>query len=305
MSLPRSGSLSLCNTVSILSETMQVLRPITAFAVDRIPASVECFTEPLEGLGTAIQLDIVLIPGGSFNMGSPEEEPERRKSEGPQHTVTLPSFFMGRYPVTQTQWRAVSKLEQVYIELDPKPSRFSGRNYPVEQVSWHEAVEFCQRLSNTTGRPYRLPSEAQWEYACRAGTTTPFTFGKTLTTEVANYRGSITYNDGPKGEYRATTTPVDYFDVANAFGLCDMHGNVWEWCADMWHKNYESAPIDGSTWLGESEESNRVLRGGSWNYNSRYCRSATRLNGRPDDRISRFGFRICCRTTRTLQLPVN
>ena len=150
-------------------------------------------------------------------MGSPENEPERQEREGPQHEVTVPSFFLGRYPVTQSQWRAVAAMPQVKRELNPEPSNFKGDNLPVERVSWYESVEFCDRLSTKTGRPYRLPSEAEWEYACRAGTTTPFHFGRTLTTEVANYNGNYTYADGPKGEYRKTTTPVDQFGDCECF----------------------------------------------------------------------------------------
>ena len=278
---------------------------MTAFTVDRIRATVECFTEPLAGLGNAIPLDMVLVPGGRFEMGSPDDEPERRESEGPQHTVTLLSFFMGRYPVTQAQWRAVCALKQVEIELDPDPSNCKGDNRPVEQVNWYEATEFCKRLHETTKRPYRLPSEAEWEYACRARTTTPFSFGKTLTTEIANYDGDYTYNDGHKGEYRGETTTVNAFGVANTFGLCDMHGNVYEWCADHWHSGYENAPTDGSAWLTDNEEANRVLRGGSWDDYPRNCRSATRFNFAPVSRNNNIGFRISCLAPRTLQLPAS
>ncbi|MEO1622361.1 MAG: formylglycine-generating enzyme family protein [Cyanobacteria bacterium J06632_3] len=274
---------------------------MTAFTVDKIADTAQGFTEPLEGLGSALPLDMVLIPGGSFEMGSPDDEPERSDAEGPQNLVTLPSFFMGRYPVTQAQWRTVCALDQVDIELPAEPSNFKGDNRPVEQVSWYEAVEFCNRLSEATKRPYKLPSEAQWEYACRAGTTTPFAFGKTLTTVIANYRGNYTYNDGPKGEFRNETTDVNAFDIANAFGLCDMHGNVWEWCADHRHNNYENAPTDGSTWLTDDEKAGRVLRGGSWDDFPRKCRSATRDDGMPNVRFSLIGFRVSCRAPRTLQ----
>ena len=172
---------------------------------------------------------------------------------------------MGRYPITQAQWRVVAGLSLVNRELNPEPSNFKGDNLPVEQVSWYEAVEFCDRLSAKTGRPYRLPSEAEWEYACRAGTTTPFHFGKTLTTEVANYNGNYTYADGPKGEYFETTTPVDKFEIANAFGLCDMHGNVFEWCEDH-YGNYNQTPVDGSARITDDKQARRILRGGSWFY---------------------------------------
>ncbi|KPQ33018.1 MAG: hypothetical protein HLUCCA11_19860 [Phormidesmis priestleyi Ana] len=287
------------------SDPSPLLLPMTTFIVDRIRTTVECFTEPLEDLGNAIPLDMVLVPSGSFEIGSPEDEPERDKYEGPQRTVALPSFFMGRYPITQAQWRAVAKLKQVDIELDPDPSNFKGDNRPVEQVSWGDAVEFCKRLHETTKRPYRLPSEAEWEYACRAGTTTPFAFGKMLTTEVANYDGSQTYNDGPEGEYRKETTPVDYFDVANAFGLCDMHGNVLEWCADHWHANYAGAPIDGSVWVTDNQAADRVIRGGSWFSFSRLCRSAIRFSDRPNIRSDKVGFRVSCLAPRTLQPPAS
>jgi formylglycine-generating enzyme required for sulfatase activity len=296
--------------VSLVGQPKSFLAPLdprlmTAFTVDRIPAQVQCFTEPLEGLGNSIPLDMVLVPSGTFEMGSPENEPERTDAEGPQRTVALPSFFMGRYLVTQAQWRAVAKLEQMNIELDPDPSHFKGDNRPVEQVSWVEAVEFCNRLHEKTKRPYRLPSEAEWEYACRAGTTTPFAFGKTLTTEIANYDGDDTYNGGPEGKYRKETTPVNEFGVANAFGLCDMHGNVWEWCADHWHDNYEGAPTDETAWLTDDETASRVLRGGSWSYDPRLCRSATRDLNPPDDRYLNIGFRVSCPAPRTLQPPTS
>ena len=278
---------------------------MTAYTVHKIANTVKTqyFTEPLEGLGDALALDMVLVPAGKFIMGSPDDESERDESEGPLHEVTLRSFFMGRYPVTQAQWKAVAAIDKIEMDLDPDPSNFKGANLPVEQVSWYEAVEFCKRLKKHTQRPYRLPSEAEWEYACRAGTTTPFAFGKTLTTDAANYDGNQTYNDGPEGEYRKQTTPVDEFDLANAFGLCDMHGNVDEWCADHWHSNYEDAPTNGSAWLTADETSSRVLRGGSWSFIPRYCRSATRYDVRPDFRDYRVGFRVCCLAPRTLQPP--
>ena len=254
-------------------------------------------------------LEMMRIPSGSFLMGSPENELERLSDEGPQHEVAVSRFFLAKYPITQAQWRAVAAMPQVNRELKPAPSNFKGELLPVEQVSWYEAVEFCDRLTIHTNRQYRLPTEAEWEYACRAGTTTPFHFGETITTDLANYCGedrkigetdySGSYGAGPKGEFREKTTPVDKFDVANAFGLCDMHGNVWEWCQDHWHENYEGAPTDGSAWLTDDEGARRLLRGGSWYNNPRYCRSACRINGSPDNRDDDIGFRVSCSAPRT------
>jgi formylglycine-generating enzyme required for sulfatase activity len=255
----------------------------------------------VEDLGNGVELEMVSIPGGTFMMGAPGDEPESYGSEKPQHEVNVPPFYMGKYPVTQAQWKAVAALPQVERKLTPDPSRFKGENLPVEQVSWFDAVEFCQRLSQATGREYRLPSEAEWEYACRAGTETPFHFGETITTELANYNGDYTYNHGPKGEYRRQTTEVGIFP-ANAFGLYDLHGNVWEWCLDDWHSSYEGAPTDGSAWIDKNAEtrSGRVIRGGSWYYDPRNCRSAQRSNHLAVAASSSCGFRVMCAAPRTL-----
>lgn len=254
----------------------------------------------VEDLGNGIVLEMVQIPEGSFIMGSPEDESERYSNQGPQHEVTTQPFFLGKYPVTQAQWKAVAALPQVGRELDPDPSYFKGDNRPVEQISWYDAVEFCDRLSRYTGKPYRLPSEAEWEYACRARTTTPFPFGETITTDLANYNGNYTYGSEPKGIYRAETTPVGSFGVTNAFGLYDMHGNVWDWCADHWHESYEGAPKDGSAWLTENEDHYRIMRGGSWHSLPRRCRSAYRTKSLPDRRTNRYCFRVVCAAARTL-----
>jgi formylglycine-generating enzyme required for sulfatase activity len=246
----------------------------------------------VEDLGDGVTLTLMRIPAGEFLMGAPEEEPDSQDDERPQHWVKVPQFFMSRYPVTQAQWRVVAGYKPVKRELDPEPFHFKGDDLPVESISWNDAQEFCARLSAHTGRAYRLPTEAEWEYACRAGTATPFHFGEMITTEVANYNSSYTYADGPKGEYREETTPVDHFGLANAFGLSDMHGNVYEWCQDHWHKNYKEAPTDGRAWLSEDEGASRILRGGSWVFNPRYCRSAYRFNFDPRDAFDYFGFRV-------------
>ena len=219
-----------------------------------------------ENLGRGVVLEMVYIPGGSFLMGSPKNEAERKSDEGPQHKVNLQPFLMSRYPITQDQYQAI---------MGHNPSYFKGGNRPVEQVSWHDATKFCQKLSSKTGKIYTLPSESQWEYACRAGTTTPFYFGETITSELVNYDGDYPYANAPKGKYREETTDVGSFPP-NAFGLYDMHGNVWEWCLDTWHNNYNGAPTDGSSWESAGNSNVRVLRSGSWYNLSRYCRSARR-----------------------------
>ncbi|WP_373282709.1 formylglycine-generating enzyme family protein [Planktothrix agardhii] len=238
-----------------------------------------------------IILDLAVIPAGTFLMGSPSSELEREDTEGPQRTVNIASFLIGQYAVTQAQWRAVAGLPKRQIDLNSDPSSFKGDNLPVEQVIWLEAVEFCDRLSQFTGRSYRLPSEAEWEYACRAATTTPFYFGETITTDLVNYNGNYTYGSGPKGIYQEKTTVVGSFPP-NAFGLYDMHGNLYEWCADPWHDNYNSAPTDGSVWESGGNTQYRVLRGGSWYLDPWYCRSAYRGRNGPDVRSGAFGFRV-------------
>jgi eukaryotic-like serine/threonine-protein kinase len=178
------------------------------------------------------------------------------------------------------------------------PSRFNGANRPVENVSWNDAIEFCEKLSQRTGRTYRLPSEAEWEYTCRAETTTPFHFGATITTDLANYNGSESvfgsepiYRSEPRGEYREQTIDVGSL-LPNAFGLHDMHGNVWEWCQDVWHENYNGAPTDGSAWIEGGEGDRRLLRGGSWYGLPRFCRSAGRNGILPGFWDFYIGFRV-------------
>jgi formylglycine-generating enzyme required for sulfatase activity len=262
----------------------------------------------IEALGAGIELEMIEIPTGTFSMGAPVQELDSNNSERPQHKVTVPSFYMGRYPVTQAQWKFVAKLPQVNKELDPDPSHFEGDNRPVESVSWYDAVEFCDRLSRHTKRQYRLPSEAEWEYACRAGTETPFHFGETITTDLANYNGDQTYGQGPKGVYREKTTEVGSFGVANNFGLYDMHGNVWEWCLDGSHDDYTDAPTDGSAWFNSDDElsdksTQVVLRGGSWFSDPLDCRSASRDFSawiERDDFNDNIGVRVVCAVGRTL-----
>jgi formylglycine-generating enzyme required for sulfatase activity len=270
----------------------------------------QAFVERLDGL----ELTMLRIPAGRFLMGSPEGELEREANEAPVHEVSLGEFLMARTPITQAQWRVVASWEprpekgEIWgRELNPDPSRFQGQEArllggeantdqrPVERVNWYEAMEFCSRLSQRTGRTYTLPSEAQWEYACLSGSRTPFAFGETITNALANYRGTSTYGDGPKGESRQQqTTPVGSFP-ANAWGLQDMHGNVWEWCLDTWHDSYEGAPEDGSAWLDPEaeEDTRRLLRGGSWYFFPWYSRASSRLHFDPGVGFN-VGFRVVC-----------
>jgi formylglycine-generating enzyme required for sulfatase activity/uncharacterized caspase-like protein len=249
--------------------------------IDRKTGQAEYFTEDL---GNGVTLDMVAILGGTFEMGSNET-----KYGQPIHTVTVKPFWMGKFPVTQEQYETV---------MGTKPSYFKGAKRPVERVSWQDAVEFCQHLAKNLGQPYRLPSEAEWEYACRAGTKTPFYFGETLTAELANYDGNKSLAAEPKGQYRQETNDVGIF-LPNSFGLYDMHGNVWEWCEDHWYPKYKDAPTDGSAWIGRSDNDDHLLRGGSWYNSPGICCSASRLNSSPAFSHNFTGFRIVCSAPRT------
>ena len=251
----------------------------TGNIINRRNESAKYFTEDL---GNGVTLEMVEIPGGTFIMGSPENEAGRDSDEGPQHQVTVPAFFMGKYELTQAQYQAI---------MGSNPSAFKGNNRPVERVTWNDAVTFCGKLSQKTQKYYRLPSEAEWEYACRAGTTTPFYFGESITPELVNYNGNYPYASAPKGQDRQQTTDVGSFPP-NAFGLYDMHGNVWEWCEDDWHENYINGPTDGSAWNSRSDSNDKIIRGGSWLYLAEFCRAAYRVRFSRDTRFNYFGFRV-------------
>ena len=277
--------------------------------ISRRRGKAQYFVEPLE-LGENMALEMVLIPSGRFIMGAPKQEEGSGEDERPQHEVSIQQFFLGKYPITQAQYLAI---------MGENPSGFKDEpdspNHPVEQVPWDDAVDFCDRLSKRTGKEYRLPSEAEWEYACRGMTTPPvaflageskkiyppFHFGETISTDIANYRGtdyeelkrSGSYGRGMKGIYLEKTTPVGKFNAANAFGISDMHGNVREWCADTWHSNYKGAPENGSAWI-ELNETSHLLRGGSWLNVPDYCRSASRSYLNADNRYDFIGFRVAC-----------
>jgi formylglycine-generating enzyme required for sulfatase activity len=288
----------------------------------RLPAEKTSASVFTEALGPGIGLDMALIPGGAFMMGSPKYEWERRPNEGPQHAVAVRQFFIGASPVSQAQWAAVVTAHSVKIShgLDPFPSFFKRGDLPVETISWNEADEFCQRLAEITGREYRLPSEAEWEYACRAGSSGPFNVGPTITTDLANYcgeggavcgendgkniaaniydgvtYGAGSYDQGPPGGFRGTTTPPGTFPP-NRFGLYDMHGNVWEYCLDLASPTYADAPTDGSANLMGPLEAERILRGGSWSHNPAICRSAYRDVIASDNPgwQGRIGLRVAC-----------
>ena len=266
-------------------------------AINTYQGQNQCFDEILaEGLS----LRMMLIPSGQFLMGSPKGELGRMAREGPQQRVNVGALCMGKYPVTQVQWRIVAAMPQIKRELKSDPSHFKGDRHPVESVSWDETVEFCDRLSAHTQRPYRLPTEAEWEYACRAGSTTPFHFGPTISTEVANYRGDRKgYGwdvNALKGVYRHTTVASDHFGFANTFGLCDMHGNVWEWCQDAWRKDYTNQGAERlkKAVLKPEQPVERVARGGSWYSAPEKCRAASRFHFQPNTRHSDLGFRVVC-----------
>jgi formylglycine-generating enzyme required for sulfatase activity len=233
-----------------------------------------------ENLGNGVTIDLVQIPAGKFMMGG-----NKYNSETPIHEVAVPEFWIGKYAVTQKQWQAV---------MGNNPSKFKGDNLPVENVSWHEARDFCAKVSKTTGKLMRLPTEAEWEYACRAGTNTSFAFGETISPELVNYNGV------PKGEYREKTVDVNAF-YPNGWGLYQMHGNVMEWCLDEWHDNYSAKPSDlkrtgdrawGDINVNESDNRSRLLRGGSWNYDADFCRSACRSMYDAVNRFDFIGFRV-------------
>ncbi|MFO7031344.1 hypothetical protein B9T07_15370 [Limnospira fusiformis CCALA 023] len=263
--------------------------------MSRRPSQAQNF---IENLRNGVTLEMVFIPGGTFLMGSPGNE--GNQTEKPQHRVTIEPFLIAKYPITQKQWQQVASFAKLQRELKWYPSDFKGEKLPVEKVSWYDVVEWCGRLSQKVGRAYRLPSEAEWEYAARGGTTTAFYVGDSLTTDIANYYDR-------KGVFRQQTTPVDQFQHENPFGLCDIHGNVFEWCADPWHDNYNNAPSDGRVWdnqqiydnylenladlLNSNEE--RVVRGGSWDTGQDKCRCANRWIASPEFPSVSYGFRPC------------
>jgi formylglycine-generating enzyme required for sulfatase activity len=284
--------------------------------VARVSDSVEGFRERVAG---APEFTIISVQGGKFEVGSPLDEPQREDQEEPQHVVSVSAFFIAQAPVTNGLWKAVASMPKVARDLDPDPSYRKADELPVVRVAWHDCVEFCARLRVTTGRAYRLPTEAEWEYACRAGTSTPFAFGPTISTEWVNYRGTDPYPNAPPTVASPGITASGSFGIANAFGIFDMHGNVQEWCADPFHPSYVGAPEDGCEWeAGDTSKApvsrvrapapgkyfsslHYVLRGGSFMNCARACRSAYRT-GMPsmllrNDKGEWIGFRLALTLT--------
>ena len=279
-----------------LFRTQQVTETYTDCQITKIQGQGQQIVLQLPG---GVTLEAVAISGGSFMMGAPKREENSENYERPQHQVTLPPFLMGKYPVTQAQYRAIMGQDSSLRIDELDPSCFKGDNRPVERVSWDQARAFCEALSKHLQEQglalvAQLPTEAAWEYACRAGTMTPFAFGETITPELVNCNGNYPYGGAPKGESRNATTPVGSFP-ANAWGLYDMHGNVWEWCLDGWIDSYghkiNAMNKDELTTLPYSDEY-RVLRGGSWNCDARDCRSANRVRGRRNYSNDYRGFRL-------------
>ena len=289
------------------------LPPVSLNLKSKKPEEVK-LSELIVDLGQGITLDLVRVPAGKFTMGIPPQEREIALENGlkngvdpenltrwldwstPQHEIHLQEFLMGKYTVTNAQWRAVMKTNP----SEKYDRKFQGDMQPVVGISWYEARAFCQKLSQQTGRDLRLPTEAEWEYACCAGTTTPFAFGNNITTNQVNYDGNNSYNDAPKGKYRECTVDVNSFSP-NSWHLYQMHGNVWEWCLDRWHDNYSQKPkrlksngneVWGETNVDEHDNLPRSVRGGSWCYDAFDCRSTNRCWYRAKDSDHDIGFRV-------------
>lgn len=235
----------------------------------------------LERLDDAAPLKMIVLPDGIFQMGTLHYLPG--SEESPQHMVQVNPFCLASFPVTQGQWRAVMGSLPL--------CRFHNPDLPIENVRWIDAQEFCRRLARQSGHDYRLPSEAEWEYACRAGTNMPFSTGETITTDLANYVGEHLYAGEQRGVYRHAPTPAGTFPP-NPFGLEDMHGNLWEFCADRWHADYSGAPLNSSPWNHSGESGYRAARGGSWHEPPANCRSAVRLRVSEKDHDDYYGFRV-------------
>jgi len=233
-------------------------------------------------LGNEVNMVVVFVPAGEFEMGSPMEELKRDSDEAQHHIKLTKAFYIGKFEVTQIQYRVL---------VNDNPSKFGGDNLPVDNVNWYEAMRFLKKLSDKTGLKFRLPTEAEWEYACRAGTTTAFNTGTTIDSDLANYDATEPYADGIIGKELKRTSKVGSYP-ANAFGLYDMHGNVWEWCSDIYDEDYyKVTPLNDPKGPAE-QEGDRVIRGGAWNEEAYKCRSADRNDRGPKANQPTIGFRV-------------
>jgi formylglycine-generating enzyme required for sulfatase activity len=260
-----------------------------------------------KSLTNSIGMKLVLIPAGKFLMGSPASEKERAEQEV-QHEVEISRpFYLGAYEVTQAQYARVMGARNKGGKYNPRNpgARFARPDHPIENIRWYHAVDFCKRLSalpeeKAAGRVYRLPTEAEWEYACRAGTTTPFACGTSLSAKQANFNGRFPYGGAPAGPYLRQTAKVGSYRP-NAWGLYDMHGNVAEWCSDFYDPNYYKSspgkdpqgPAKGVLSTGY-KDFYRIVRGGCWLDEARACRSAYRFRAMPHDGYQLIGFRVAC-----------
>ena len=266
-----------------------------------------------EDLGNGVELEMVKVPGGEFLMGEDEARAAEYEKEcgrwdkkedckifakwqTPRHRVKVEAFLMGKYEVTQRQWRVV--MGGLPPELEKLEEKFKGDDKPVVNVSWEEVKEFIKRL----GKGYRLPSEAEWEYAARGGTSSAYGFGEEINPVIVNYNGNYPAGKTKKGLYRNGPVDVGELGLANRYGLYDMHGNVWEWCEDDWHESYNGAPTDSRAWIDASRAAYRVIRGSSWNGSAVLCRSAYRYGFAPGGRGNGVGFRLS-RTLPSALLP--
>ncbi len=249
----------------------------------------------VEDLGNQVTLELVAVPGGCFTLGNTvSDESESYDNERPPMRARVFGFYMGRTEVTQAQWREVASWPKVERDLPPSPSRYTGDDLPVDSITWDEAVEFCRRLTKRTGRPYRLPTEAEWEYACRAGATGLFAYGAVLLPTLENYDGSLPYRDEPAAPPRKKPTPAGSLGV-NAFGLADMHGNVREWCLDTYTSRLTGIHAQGAPVRNIRQEEwaqHRTIRGGSWASLPDGCRCSIREGLHREELLTTLGFRV-------------
>lgn len=286
-----SGPFEVCRAVSVRPTRVSInATPVVSASPTPLPTTPTGNT-----ITNSIGMKLVLIPAGEFMMGSPDSGAGGSPNEGPAHQVRITRpFHLGIYEVTQSEYQGVMDSNPSYFSTDREGrARVSGedtKQFPVERVSWDNALEFCRRLSQKEGRSYRLPTEAEWEYACRAGTSSTFNFGDVLNGEFANCDGTLPHGTTEKGPHLQRTSAAGSYPP-NAFGLFDMHGNVWEWCSDWYDPSYYSASPTNDP-QGPTSGTHRVTRGGSWLNYAGVCGSAPRGGYSPGTRSSNLGFRV-------------